>query len=263
MQETSDLFKQIWANPNHWSEVKVNINGVDYFEDSLMSVSIQMDAFNDNKLTIGAAPVGSCRVELITDNMAGTDLSALIPSGAKIQIYERLHGTVFTPVGCIVGQVKAGEAVAGGTATVSEAESEWLIQGTFYVDYRDSLSTTGVLTLDGLDIMAKADAMFPSNDSAWPAPDYGALGLIASAMGVPLDETTLAVVQNAYPIALPVDRTMREVLGYIAAMYGGNFVITKDEKLLLLQYTSLPSTTNRLITEDGDWIKVGGDYIVV
>lgn len=263
MQTTSALFKQIWQNPNHWSEVKVNINGVDYYENNLMSVSIQSDAFSSNKLTIGAAPIGSCRIELIVDGMTGAGLSESIPQGSKIIIYERLHGTVFTPVECISGSAVCGVAVAGGTSIVRDRESEWLIQGTYYVDYRDAYSTSGVLTLEGLDIMAKADAMYPSSASAWPAPDIGALGEIATAMGVNIDVTTLEIVRGAYPVQAPTNYTMREVLGYIAAMYGGNFVITKDEKLLLLQYTSLPPTTDYLITENGDWLSVGGDFIIV
>lgn len=258
MQTTSALFKQIWSNPNHWSEVKVNINGVDYFENNLMAVSIQTDVFGDNKLTIGSAPVGSCHVELIVDNMEGIDLSDLIPRGSKIIIYERIHGTVFTPVDCIVGEAVAGQAVAGGTAVVSDQTSEWLIQGTFYVDYRDAYSTSGVLTLDGLDIMAKADTMFPSTEFQWDsAPDNGILGIIAGKMGVAIDSTTLGIVRGFYQIPLPVNYTMREVLGYIAALYCGNFIITKDEKLLLLQYDSLPETTSYLITEDGDRLIVG------
>jgi len=264
MQTTSALFKALWATPNHWSEVKVNIAGTDYFENQLMSVSIQSDAFSANKLTIGAAPIGSCRVELIVDDMTGLDLSSQIPNGSKVIVYERLHGTLFTAVDCIVGQVQVGVAVAGGTALTQEATSEWLIQGTYYVDMRDSLSTTGVLTLDCVDIMAKADAMFPSMITPYDVlPDNYIVSTIASNMGVAVDPTTSNIVRGQYNVPIPTDYTMREVLGHIAASYAGNYVITKDEKLLLLQYISLPSSTSYLITENGVGITVGGDHIIV
>lgn len=263
MQQTSTIYKEIWANPNHWSEVKVNINGVDYFESDLTEVGIRADAFSANTLTIGAAPVASCRVGLISDTLTGQDLSDMIPSGAKIIIYERIHGTVFTPVDTIAGQAKAGIAIAGGSAIVTEQESEWLVQGNFYVDYRENMAGTGQLGLDGLDALAKADAAYPAVEHEWPYADIDVVREIATEIGVELDPVTVSVIWRRYPVAIPTDYTMREVLGHIAAMYAGNFIITKDEKLLLLQISSLPAESNLLITNAGDFIRVGGDRIIV
>lgn len=242
MQQTSALYKEIWANSNHWSEVKVNINGVDYDEHDLMAVRIKSDAFSANTLTIGAAPVASCHVDLISDTMTGNDLSGLIPAGAKIVIYERLHG------------ITSGQA---------EQVSEWLVQGNFYVDYRENMAGTGQLGLDGLDALAKADAAYPAVEHEWPYADIDVVREIAAEIGVELDPVTVSVVWRRYPVAIPTDYTMREVLGHIAAMYAGNFIITKDEKLLLLQISSLPAESNLLINNAGDFISVGGDRIIV
>jgi hypothetical protein len=242
VQQTSALYKEIWANPNHWSEVKVNINGVDYDEHSLMAVRIKSDAFSANTLTIGAAPVASCHVDLISDTMTGNDLSGLIPAGAKIVIYERLHGI---------------------TSGQTEQVSEWLVQGNFYVDYRENMAGAGQLGLDGLDALAKADAAYPAVEHEWPYVDINVVREIANEIGVELDPVTVSVMWRGYYVAIPTDYTMREVLGHIAAMYAGNFIITKDEKLLLLQISSLPAESNLLITNAGDFIKVGGDRIIV
>lgn len=264
MQATSNLYNAIWSNPNHWCEVKVNVNGVDYYENNLMAVSTQYDAFGDNKLTIGSAPVGTCHVELVVDGMKGIDISNTIPRGSKIIIYQRLHGITFTPVDTIAGQAVAGVNIVGGTAVAQDAVSEWLVQGNYYIDYRDSYSSSEVLSLDGLDIMAKADDLFPSYEfESDTLPDSGIVGVIAQKMGVAVDPITYSILTGANNIPIPVNYTMREVLGYIAALYCGNFVITKDETLLLLQYTSLPTTNNWLIEENGDFITVGGYNIIV
>jgi hypothetical protein len=56
---------------------------------------------------------------------------------------------------------------------------------------------------------------------------------------------------------------MREVLGFIAAMYGGNWVITKEGKLSLITLAGLPEETNYLVTNFGNPITFGGDRILV
>ena len=50
---------------------------------------------------------------------------------------------------------------------------------------------------------------------------------------------------------------MREVLGIIAASYGGNFVMSDEGMLLLIRLADLPKETNLLITEYGDTIVFG------
>ena len=38
MQATSALYKQILANPQHYSEIKINIAGVDYPQERIVSI---------------------------------------------------------------------------------------------------------------------------------------------------------------------------------------------------------------------------------
>ena len=68
---------------------------------------------------------------------------------------------------------------------------------------------------------------------------------------------------NGYMFPLPVGYSSREVLGIIAASYGGNFVISDDGQLLLIRLSDLPRETNYLITEFGDVILFGTDRILV
>ena len=113
--------------------------------------------------------------------------------------------------------------------------------------------------------MALADALYPSTTASdWPKSTYAVVQEIAATIGVQLDSETASVLSGTtYQVQLPSAYTMREVLGYIATMYCGNFYITKDGKLMLLQVNSLPEETNLLINEIGQFITVGGDYIYV
>lgn len=239
MQQTSERFKEIWNSGNYESEIKVIVNGVEYRENQLMDVSIKRELFGGNNVTIGSACIASCSLTLISDTMTGRDLSDTIPRGARIEIWE-----------CIKGNLQS--------QTVS---SEWLCQGVFFIDSRDYTSWTGRLQLNGIDRMAFADADYPGDSDQWPKLDMAVVQQIAGYMGVEIDSGT--VLGNNYRIPIPASYTMREVLGYIAAMYAGNWIITKEGKLLLLKLNGLPVETNYLVTNYGSPITFGGVRILV
>ena len=64
-------------------------------------------------------------------------------------------------------------------------------------------------------------------------------------------------------IPFPVGYTMREVLGFIASMYIGCFIITDEGKLRLVALNGLPTETNLLIDSVGDVLLFGGDAILL
>ena len=68
---------------------------------------------------------------------------------------------------------------------------------------------------------------------------------------------------KGYMFPLPLGYSSREVLGLIAASYGGNFIISDENQLLLIKLGDLPRETNYLIDEDGDVIIFGDDMILV
>lgn len=239
MQQTTERFNEIWNSGFYESEIKVVINGVEYRENQLMDVSIKRELFGGNNVAIGSTCVASCTLTLISDTMTGRDLSDTIPRGARIEIWE-----------CINGNVQ-GQKVS----------SEWLCQGVFFIDSRDYTSWSGRLQINGIDSMAFADADYPGDSDQWPKTDMAVVQQIAGYMGVELDEGT--VLGNDYSIPIPASYTMREVLGYIAAMYAGNWIITKDGKLLLLKLNGLPEETNYLVTNYGSPITFGGVRILV
>lgn len=264
MQRTSELFDQIWESGNYESEIKVVINGVEYFENQLMDVSIKRELFGGNNVTIGSTCVASCSLTLTSDTMSGRDISAQIPRGARIEIWERIKGEVQdTTANAVAGSAIAGVAIVGIATQYVITNSEWLLQGVFFVDCRDYTSWESRLVLDGVDAMIFADADYP-NQSDWPEDgkkDIDVVKQIAGYINVALDSGTS--LGNNYLIPIPLSYTMREVLGFIAAMYGGNWVITKEGKLSLITLAGLPEETNFLVTNYGSPIMFGGDRILV
>jgi hypothetical protein len=86
---------------------------------------------------------------------------------------------------------------------------------------------------------------------------------IAYQMGVSVDARTTALMTNAYTIPLPTGYSYREVLGYIASMYVGCFIMSDEGKLRLVSLLELPHETNYLIDQIGNAITFGGDRILV
>lgn len=167
-------------------------------------------------------------------------------------------------------------------------QSEWIPKGTFYIDTRDE-SYEGVLTINAYDSMLKSEQSFTKSgeQGQWPRPDIravsdtrkpdGVVNTIAAAMGVEIDQRTFAVMKEGYLINYPgivLDNgipqysqdgamSMRQILGYIGAMYGGNWVITDENKLRLIVLGDIPKFQALLIDENGNYITMGGYQIYV
>ena len=145
-------------------------------------------------------------------------------------------------------------------------QSEWIPQGVFRTDTRRRTKTASglsILTIHGFDDMLKAEQAYPDSSHEWPYQDLLVVNEIAAAMGVQVDARTTAAMNANYTIPLPAGYSMREVLGYIASMYVGSFIITEEGKLRLITLTELPPETNLLIDNIGNWIVFGEDMILV
>lgn len=246
MYTTSASYDTIISNPNHWFETRVNINGTYYGENVLMSASTKYRVFADEQPVVGGCLSAELELSLLAP-------SASIPRMATVKPYIR---------------------VTDGTST-----SEWIPQGVFFIDTRETSHNDNgleVLTLHCYDAMLKAEADFPSTTISFPAKDYRVVQLIAYAMGLQtsssasshggIDPRTKTLMNNGsgiYNIGLPVGYSMRETLGNIAAMYGGNWIMNYDGKLRLVTLTELPIDTNYLVDGAYDAITFGGDRILV
>ena len=232
MQSTSALYQTIIAG-DHWFETRLVIDGVGtYGETDLFAMYTTHEMFH-NSPTIGSAVAGEITVKMVYPQ------DVTIPTMAKL-----------------LPQVRACNATQ---------QSEWISQGVYYIDTRERTVTEygeSVLELHGYDAMLKAEQMYNGRITG-DSTDIQMVNEIAYQMGVSVDSRTTALMTAAYTIPLPTGYSYREVLGYIASMYVGCFIITDEGKLRLVSITELPPETNYLIDEQGDAITFGGDRILV
>ena len=138
----------------------------------------------------------------------------------------------------------------------------WVKQGEFFTDTR-SLQAD-LMTIVAYDAMLKAEIVWtPTRSLTFPMTMPDAVDEIISHMGIALDPRTQ--LNAAYTIDYPANEyTLRDVLRYIAAAHGGNWIITNEGLLLLVPlFASLPPETHYLVTETGDAITFGGVRILV
>lgn len=227
MQTVSALYQQIMSG-EHYAERKINIAGTDYGEDTIVSLMTTGGLFADGTLSVGSAVSREINLSL-------WNISTTIPKMAKLIPYYR---------------------ISNGTQT-----SEWIQKGVYYIDTRSVDS--GLLTIHGYDDMLKAEQIWtPEQSLEFPMPMTQAANIIADIMGVEIDART--VLNSAYTVDYPAnDYTLRDVLRYIAAAHGGNWIMSDVGELWLVGLNTLPPETNYLCDEDGDWITFGGDRILV
>lgn len=227
MQTVSALYQQIMSG-EHYAERKINIAGTDYGEDTIVSLTTTGGLFADGTLSVGSAVSREINLSL-------WNISTTIPKMAKLIPYYR---------------------ISNGTQT-----SEWIQKGVFYIDTRSVDS--GLLTIHGYDDMLKAEQIWtPDQSLEFPMPMTQAVDVIANIMGVEIDART--VLNSSYTVDYPAnDYTLRDVLRFIAAAHGGNWIMSDVGELWLVGLNDLPTETNYLCDEDGDWITFGGDRILV
>jgi hypothetical protein len=235
-----------------------------------------------NSPTVGTASSGEIEVKMLNPSDPIPTMATLIP-------YVRAVGLAPTGGSAEIddGILTADDATisndilvfAEGTAIINDSDvvefiatayeesySEWIQQGVYFVDTREvikSESNVDVLVLHGYDAMLKAEQMFVSSTILGDSVDIDMVNEIARIMGVAVDERTTALMTMGYTIPLPTGYTLREVLGYIASMYVGGFIITDVGKLRLVSVLEMPEETNFLINQDYDYITFGGYRILV
>lgn len=237
MQNTSDLYKSIRDNPLCSAETRATIAGVLYEQDRLSPPETSGSLFPDGKPS-----VGNCisRQLDLTISPAGR----AIPRMAEIKLETRL----------VIKDDLTDEVLQ---------TSEWIPKGTFYIDTRETDKVTSVMTIHGYDAMLKAEQMLltETTEDDWPKPMDVVVEEIAKRMGVTVDSRT--VISHTMMVGFPLEYTMREILGYIAAAHCGNWIITDAGELRLITLNCIPPETSYLVNEDGCAITFGGVRIIV
>ena len=261
MQNTSQLYKDIVSSENHWFEttlvigesgrlvdnvgdvitfggtaILVDTGGPDsgFDETILMSVSTNHAVFSKNVPVVGSAISGEIDITMLAP-------VADLPKMARLAPYVR--------------------------ATDGERISEWIPKGVYFIDTRHTSHNDDgldVMTIHGYDSMLMFEQDYPSdNQHSYPLLDRTMVQHIADSIKISVDPRTFQRMNRNYRFPLPVGYSSREVLGFIAGAYGGNFIISDENQLLLIKLGDLPRETNYLIDQVGDVIVFGSDRILV
>ncbi len=218
----------------HTTQYKAIIDGLTYESQKAELVSIRTTGALYDKFSVGNCVARSCEIEFYPKNTPAKQ--------AQIQLSVRLEKD---------GQV-----------------TSYIPKGTFFFSRRNTDASTGVMKVTGYDAMLKTDGDYiadgwvdPGN---WPRKPSLIIAEIAERIGVAVDPRT--VVNDSFLIPFPSDDngvlTMRDLLSNIATAEAGNFIITEENKLLLVSLSASPET-NYLINEWGYRITFGGDRILV
>lgn len=204
-----------------------------YDESLLVSMDADFQAFSDESPTVGNCV--SAEINVVMVKPFGE-----LPRQARLAPYVRLtDGTRY---------------------------SEWIQKGVFYIDTRGKVedgSSIEKLQLHGYDDMLKAEQDYPASTLAWPARDIDVVREIAAFIGVAIDSRTIPIINRGYTIQYPAGYSCRDVLGYIAAMYAGCFVMSDIGELRLVTIYGIPKETRYLIDAAGFAITFGGDRVLV
>ena len=235
MQTTSETYRNLYSNPYHCKEVKVLVAGVEYGEESILSLKTTGCLYSGNAPAIGGCVAREIELSFYPK---GT-----IPRMAEIRVYVRL----------VLRDT--------GTDEVTEA-SEWLPKGVFFIDTR-SVDDCGAIHIRGYDILLQAESQFLGvvESGEWPRSVATVVEQIAERLGVSIDSRT--VLNEEYMVSYPSDYTMREILGHIAVAHGGNWISNDAGELRLVGLAEIPPETNHLVTESGSAITFGGVRIRV
>ena len=143
-------------------------------------------------------------------------------------------------------------------------DNTWEELKTFYIDEREYSPVTGIMSVVAYDSMLKADSVWtPDQTLEFPMTMQQAATVIAGEMGISLDSR--CTFNSTYEVDYPAnDYTRRDVLCFIAAAHGGNWIITDANQLLLIPLVgSMPESTHYLVTENGSPIVFGNTRILV
>lgn len=205
MQRTSELYRRLLADPGSVWEVRAAVAGEICGEEGIVSLATHKELFSGGSAGVGGAVCGEIDLTLYLDKGAPQP-----PRMARLCPACRLRGT-------------------DGTV------SEWLEKGVFFVDARNAEDAAGgtLLTLHGFDAMRRTEQVWtPDQSLVFPMAMEAAAAEIARLMGTELDPRCRF--RAEYFVDYPAnDYTQRDVLRFIAAAHGGNWIIT-DTGLLLL-----------------------------
>ena len=229
MRQRSETWKRLAVRGNFRMESVAIINGVEY---TAISAPIINRALLADNLSVGNCISSTLKLSVLTDDVLG----------------------------------KAAQVVIKARITDDVEYSEWLEFGTFYIDNRSIDS--GLVTVQCYDSMLKASQMYTDDTNAedrigWPKSMRDCVNEIAARIGVEVDSRTVIKTTEPYQVPYPSKLSMVQVLGYIGACHGGNWIITQENKLRLVPLLAPPAETFNVIDHDYNPIYTGDGHKLV
>lgn len=225
MRQRSETWANLAIRGRFYLDVRAVIGNESY---TAISAPVIEQVLCPDGLSVGNCSAASMRVSILTDDT--------IPKAAEVVIQARL--------------------------TDGSVTSEWQDFGTYYIDKRET--DNGLTTIHCYDAMLKAsqyytDVTQTDPDTDWPMAMEDVVDDIADLIGVSVDARTEINTGAAYQMSYPLGYTMMEVLGFIGACHGGNWIITPDNELRLVPIVPLPDETfdvidyeyHKIYTPDG------------
>ena len=258
MRQTSDTYRRIISGDNYEFDSRLTIGekGV------LITQHGDTISFGGDHIMVDdQSPNGGYGESLLIDMSVTRKTFANGVPEVGCCIAGEIHVQMANPSGTIP---RRGRMVPYVRVSNEEEHSEWLKKGVYYVDTRELTANDDglvILTLHGYDAMLFAEQDYANSTLAWPAKDANVLREIAQTMGVGIDSRVWETIPTAgrYNIQLPSDYTLRETLGYIGAMYAGNWVMNDDGDLRLIKLNELPTETNLLLDHAGYQLVFGSE----
>ena len=259
MQKTSELYRELLAS-NYTMETRLAIGETG----KLITKQGDTITFGGTSILVGATGADggydeSLLVSMETRNGMFLGEKPLVGCCVIGEIDIEMH----KPIGEIPAKARLVPYVR---LTDGKRYSEWIQKGVFYLDTRQKKedgSTIEKIVIEGYDDMRKTEQDYPSSSLRWPAKDIDVVREIAEFLDVSVDSRTAALMTWGYWIQYPAEYSCREVLGYIAAMYAGCFVMSDLGELRLVAVNEIPAETRYLIAAAGQPITFGGVRILV
>lgn len=262
MQNTSALYKQILASPNHWFESSLVLGDSGLLLDSTGDYIVFGTGSESTRILIdtGNAESGFNDSMIVSLKTSGKVFSSDVPE-CGCAISSEIDVEMIAPLTDIPRKARVVPFIR---ATDGTNYSEWLQKGVFFIDTRETSVGVGgqkILKFHGYDVMVETDVDFPST-SAEVYTDIQVLQVISNYLKsidkyFNINQHTLDIMTQGYVVGLPLGYSMREILQQLSAAYCGNFIINDYGELRLVQINELPRETNLLIDNEGYQIVFG------
>lgn len=260
MQETSALYKKLLADPTHFTETSLTIGE----SGRLITETGDTITFGGTAILVATSGAESGFRE---NRLIQLRTSHRLFGGEALAVGSTVAGEIDVTLLKPLGEIPQRAMMIPYVRLANGFEvSEWLQKGVYFIDTREEsaeIDGEPTLHIHGFDAMLKAEQPYPNSSLSWPATDLAVAQEIAQTIGVKIDPETVALINKGYTINLPTGYSCREVLGYIAGMYAGWWIISDFGELRLVTIGQLPKETSLLIDNEGDYITFGGDRIIV